>query len=489
MDSDGSCRRRAWSYGSQSVVSVLLFFGIIVFVALIGQRHPWRVDLTETGTYTLSEQTRKILDSLHEPVKITAFFAAGSPERQEAEDLLETYAYHTPKISYRFVDPDRDPGLARRYQVEDYGTLVLQGYGRKQTIMNADEESLTNAILKLTQKGQKRVYFLLGHGEHSIDDLNKQGYSSFKAALEKENYAVATLNLMHNKEVPRDAAVVVIAGPRKPLFAAEQRSLKRYLERGGRAMICLDPTFDGGLAGFVVSYGIELHNDDVIDKLSRVFGGSYLMPVVTQYGFHEITDGFDLATFYPEARSVRIAKKKPANVELTVLASTSENAWAETDLNKLAQGEASFDEGKDLAGPVPLMVLAQIRLAGSSEHHGPGSRSPSPKTDATSTEKRNGATGARNTVRKAYLLVCGDSDFADNTHFGLSGNGDLALNIIDYLAQEEALITIEGRKSKSRPLVLTRQQGEALFWIPLLLIPLLVLGAGLLVYRVRRKQR
>ena len=103
--------------------------------------------------------------------------------------------------------------------------------------------------------------------------------------------------------MPDDAAQVIIAGPKKPLLATEIDSLKQYLQKGGKLLVMLDPYQDGGLNDFLQGYGVELHDDIVIDKLSRVFGGSFLMPVVTQYGPHKITDGFNIATFYPEARS------------------------------------------------------------------------------------------------------------------------------------------------------------------------------------------
>jgi ABC-type uncharacterized transport system involved in gliding motility auxiliary subunit len=91
--------------------------------------------------------------------------------------------------------------------------------------------------------------------------------------------------------------------------------------------------------------------------------------------------------------------------------------------------------------------------------------------------------------RKSYLLVCGNSGFADNTHFSLSGNGDFMLNMINFLAEEESLITIEKREKKGQPLVLTLNQERAIFWTSLVLVPCLVLMIGAAVYRVRRSQR
>ena len=463
---------RKWIYGSSTLISTILFLGSLVIIALLANSHPWRIDLTKTKRYTLSDQTKKILRSLTEPITVKAFFATASRERENAKDLLEAYNYINSRIKYTFIDPDRHPEVARRYGIREYGTLVLEGYGKKQMVQNIGEENLTNAILKLMQKKRKKICFLKGHGEHSIKDFTKEGYSTLSSALEKENYEVSELNLMTRSDVPKDAAVVVIAGPKKPLFKEEKKALNRYLKRGGKIVLLLDPGSDGGMEDFVSAYGIKIENDMVIDKLSRVFGGSYLMPVVMQYGIHKITEGFNIATFYPGARSVRRSKKPTKGVDLITLASTSRNAWAETDLKRLEQGEASFDEKNDLPGPVPLIILAKVDLARYSkeDHH----------TEVNGKENNN---------KEAYLLVAGDSDFIDNTHFGLSGNGDFALNIINFLAQEENLITVKRSKPNSKPLILTQSQARIIFWIPVVMVPLTVGLIGVIVYRIRRLQK
>jgi len=474
-------RSRLWSYGSNTVISTIVFLGILVLVALISEQHPWRMDLTESGAYTLSEQTRNILKSIKEPIEISAFYATAQSEGVEARDLLETYKYHSGQLSYEFIDPDREPEKARKYEVRSYGTLVLESHGKRQTLLSADEESLTNAILKLTREKQKKLYFLIGHGEQSLDKLDKNGYSTAKSALQKENYEVEELNLLQHEHVPEDAAALIIAGPQKPLFDSEITALKAYLERGGKLVIFIDPDVNAGFTEFLQEYGIGLADDIVIDKLSRVFGGSYLLPVVTEYGLHRITENFNVATFYSEARSVRPLDELPEGIQVEVLAATSANAWAETDLKLLQQGEASFDEKSDRAGPVPLMVLAEIDL----DEEEAGEASDTPPTG----ENKSPAEALGVKPQKSYLLVAGDSDFINNSHFGLSGNGDFFLNIMNFLAEEENLITIERRHRGGQPVMLSQSQAQILLWTVLILVPLALLLVAFGVYRVRRSQR
>ena len=410
-----SKRRRVWAYGSNTLISSLFFLGILIFIAMITERHPWRVDLTEAGTFSLSQQTINVLKTIDKPVVVKGFFGAANPaEQAKAKDVLDTYRYYAKNITYEFIDPDRQPEEARRYDIKTYGTLVVEGYGSKQTVQTADEENITNALFKLSRKDQKKIYFLSGHGEHSTASSDKDGYSMVKAALEKQNYAAADLNLMQQAAVPADAALLIVAGPKKPLFPEELAGLKSYIEAGGRLMVFVDAFNDGGMRDFLKAYGVQLSDDIIVDKLSKIFGGSYLMPVVVDYGSHKITGDFGLTTFYPEARSVQPLKQPPQGVRVSVLASTSTNSWAETNLDLLKQGQAAFDDKQDTPGPIPLAVISEIDVA-------PDKSGAAAKTDAGTESNKEGKAGASS--KKAYVLVAGCSSFADNSYFGLSGNG------------------------------------------------------------------
>ncbi len=473
-----STRGRKLVYGSNTVISTIIFIVVLALVAVISERHPWRVDLTESGSFSLSEQSRNIVKALDAPVSIKCFFSSAAPEQMQArgktKDLLDTYKYQNDKISHEFIDPDVRPEEARKYEIKTYGTLVIEGYDKKQVVQTPDEESITNALLKLSRKDQKKIYFLIGHGEHPSKGADKDSYSNAKDALEKNYYQVSEFNLLQQPEVPSDAAAVVIAGPKKPILENEQQALKSYLEKGGKIFAMVDPMTDSGLKDFFEGYGIQLGDDVVIDRLSRLFGASERIPVVVEYGNHRITNGFDLPTFFPDARSVvPKTQSPPAGVRLQTLASTSPNAWAERDLETLQRGQAAYDADKDLPGPVPLVVIANI------SPKDPNAKS-QPPAAGKEDEKKPG---------EGELIVAGDSDFANNTYFALYGNGDFFLNAVNYLAEEANLITVEPRQTRNKPMLFTQDQAKALFFIILIAVPLAVLVAGFVVYRIRRAQR
>ena len=462
---------------SNTVLAFIAFIGILVLVAIIGQRHPMRLDLTESKRYSISDQSQKIVQSLEDNIHIKAFYQEADLKGDQTRDLLETYRYYSKKVNYQIIDPDRDPSLAKHYQIRTYGTLVLEGFGKTQNITTADEESITNAILKLAQEQEKVVYFLTGHGDREISNFDKEGYSTAKSAIEKENFQVKTLNLLVDPKVPEDAALVVVANPRKPLLATELDALRQYLDQNGSIMFLLEPFADGGLPDFLKSYGILLESDIVVDTMSRVFGASYLIPVVTEYGFHKITDGFNIACFFPTTRSVFKAEDSPRTVELTELASTSSYSWADTDFRFGQSQPPKFEQSKDKQGPITVAVIATVTQTTTDNEIESGR-----KTDLQTSKNEN-------SPAQAHLAVFGDSDFASNNYFSLQGNSDFLLNSINFLAQQENLISIERPKPKSAPLTLSRSQSKLLFWVGLLLMPTVVLATGLAVFRMRRKHR
>ncbi|MDR3566667.1 MAG: Gldg family protein [Syntrophobacteraceae bacterium] len=465
-------RKLKWAYGTNSVVSTVIFFLILVFIILIAQQKPWRADLTGTKSFTLSQQTQKILKTIKSPISIKIFISESGPGAQgkdKIKDLLDTYCYYSKNVKYQFVDPDTHPQMTRSYGVKTYGTMVLEGYGKKQSIQTADEQDITNALLKLQSKVQEKIYFLSGHGEHSISAGGRESFSVAKAALEKDFYKVAEFNLLELGAVPADAAAVIIAGPDKPVPQREQQILSAYLAGGGRVFLMIDPLTQTGMTNFLKGYGIGIGDDVVVDRLSRLFGASPTVPVVMRYADSPITKDFTEPTFYPYARSVSPLKNPPAGVTLQTIAATSASAWADRNLDELKKGKAEFDKTKDLPGPVPLVLMATIQAA--------------PKAGAAGKQ-----IGAAPQAKSGKLIVSGNSLFAANSYFNQYGNGDLFLNTVSYLCNQTNLITIQ-RPDTNKPLMLTSSQATSIFWTVLILVPLAVLVSGVAVYRIRRSQR
>jgi ABC-type uncharacterized transport system involved in gliding motility auxiliary subunit len=473
-----SFNTRTFKYGSHASLFTLLVLGVVVILYAMMVNHNQRFDVTRSKRFTLVAQSIKLLQNLQQPIKVIGFFQPEDPGREQFKDLLRQYTHHTDKMTYELVDPDRQPALAKRYSIVTYNTVVVASNAKEVKLSRLGEEALTNAILKVTRDTKKVIYFVTGHGELALADSGRTGYSLAKQGLEEQNYVVKDLLLARHEQVPDDAAVVVVAGPRTTLLEPEIQALTIHIERGGHLLLMLEPDTVSGLATFLQRYGLELGNDVVIETnaLGRLFGGDYHMPAVTAYEQHAITkDLGGIMTIFPVVRSVRIAKELPKGVTAQALASTSPQSWAETDLKTLEEGRSVFDEGSDRKGPISIAAVATI----TPETSGNGSN---PTTQP--------ASESHHASRPSRLVVVGDSEFANNNFFTLQGNGDLFLNTVSWLAEEEDLISIRPRQGGgSGPVILTAAQQPLIFWVPVVLLPLAVFVSGAVVFVRRRWQQ
>jgi len=469
---------RTLKYGSHASLFTVIVLAVVCLLYGLTVQHNRRFDITQAKRFTLAEQSIKLLQDLQYPIKVIGFYSLAERDRETFIDLVKQYTQHTDKLSYEVVDPDRQPALAKQYDITAYNTVVVEGNGKKEKISRVEEAALTNAILKVTRNTKKVVYFVTGHGEPALTDSDRTGYSVAKQALEEQNYTVQELVLARQPQVPDDAAVVIVAGPRRDLLESETEALSTFLGRGGHLLVMLDPETVPDLVAFVKRYGIEVGNDVVIETnpLGRLIGGDYLMPVVMTYEPHAITKELgNVMTMFPVVRSVQVAKELPPGITAQGLAMTSTESWAETDLKAMHEGHVAFDPDSDRRGPISIAVVATINTD-------------KPGTSASTSESSEQSESEKSTTpHAARLVVFGDSEFANNSLFPVQGNGNLFLNTVSWLAEEEDLIAIRPRKGGgSGPVMLTAAQAPLIFWLPVVLLPLGVLGSGAVVF-VRRK--
>ena len=466
-------RRRSFIYSSNMLLVVVLVLGILGLANYFLAQHHYRIDFTAGRLHSLSDQSVQVLKNLKADVTLQCFFRESNYSRAAMENLLKIYAYHSDKIKYEFIDPDKNPALVKRLGITQDGTTVMTSGDKESRITSATEEDVTNALIKVTREAKKAVYFLAGHGEESIDESGDAGYSTVKSELEKLGYEVKTQTLALADTFPKDCALLVVAGPQKDLVPNELETIKTYIQGGGRVLFMVDPETVTGLTPFLAQYGFKLDNDLIVDTVSRLLGGDYFMPVVSEYETHDITRNFRYATFFPYARSVELAPDKPEGETVTAIAKTSPNSWAE---KQLEERDVKFDKDKDRQGPLTLAAVATLKV----------------KMEAPHAASEPGQSGAASEAAKpveekeARIAVIGDSDFVKNTYYGLSGNGNFFLNVANWLTAESDLISIQPKTQTARTIQLTSSQGRLIFFVSVLILPLVVLVFGLSVWFRRR---
>jgi ABC-type uncharacterized transport system involved in gliding motility auxiliary subunit len=468
--------KREARYSAMTFVSVLAVLAILVGLNYLVIRRDKQWDLTATKSFTLSDETRKVLNGLKGPVRVSVYDQpAGFPRFREA---LTKYELASKNVSVDYVDADRQPTRVREDAVLNYGTVVLEYQGRKEHVMSDREQEITNAFVKVTTGRSMKAYFTEGHGEKSGTGVERTGFSSAVDVLKRDNYAVDKLVLAQTSEVPKDASVVIIAGPTTDFLPLEIDALRKYLRGGGKGLFLLDPVMGPtmhpipNLEGLLKEWDVKMGHDVVLDVsgLGQMIGTDASVPVITPpYPSHPIVKDFTMMTAYPLAQSVSAQAGANPNLVGEDLLKTSDRSWSESDTKSLLSGgKVSLDEASgDHKGPITIGLTL----------------SEDAKDAAATPSKTAGLTPGKPQTR---IVVIGDSDFASNAAAGIAGNSDLFVNINNWLTQQEDLISIHPRDEGDRRISLSADQQRRLAWMSLLLLPGMILGSGVWAWSRRR---
>lgn len=449
-------RQRAAARGTLfGYIAVVIAVLIVINVVVNRHDHTW--DLTKNHAYSLSPESVKVLENLHQPLQLIYF--DHSINFPHAKQFLSRYRRQSNQVRLRFVDPDRHPELARQYKIRDYGTTAVALAGRQQLVTSLDEQDITNAIIRVMKGGKKTVYFILGEGERSPEDSGRTGYSALKAAMVAENFTSKTLILAQHPAIPADCSVLVIAGPTHAMVKPEVRAVADYLNRGGRVLFLVNIQAQGPLIQYLTgSLNVALKPDVVADLsgVGRLFGASKLMPIVASYDPQPITSQMqNIATIFPFARTVGVGKSSTSNATVTPLLETTPQSFAATDI---ANGEIRIDPRTDQHGPLTLGVAGTLPPP-------PAAKDPN--------------SGGR-------FVVYGSPDIAANAFIGFGGNKDLVLNTFNWLSAQTAFISIRPKPPQNTPINLNRTQMSTIFWLMLVALPVFLILCGVAVWWRRR---
>jgi len=443
-------------YSLTSVVAtavVLVGLGAANYLAF---KHPKSWDLTKDKIHTLSDDTQKTVKGLTQPLEVIAFFKAGEPLVQPWEALLDRYHDLNPKLTYRVVDPEKEPELVKQAGLTRGGPRVVVQEGKLSVkVDKPTEEDLTNALVKVTHETQKTIYFLEGHGEAAIDDHTPGGLEQLADSMANEGMKAKKLPFGDGK-IPDDAAAVVIAGPQKALLASEVAGLRTYLNQGGRVLAMVEPLTPSGLEPLFKDWGISVDNGVIVDQVGRSKFESPFAAVGAAYGDSPAVKAFSqskMITVFPQAASLTVAPVKGVNASPLVYTLGPVNGMA---VSWVESGAQASDTPGAQAKQGPLTVAAVATQA-----------------EATGTHSHEGR-----------LLVVGDHDFASNGNLSVLGNSDFALNALNYLVGQTERLSIRPRQRAASRLFLTASQMSGIrFFATELPIGLLALGLAIFFNR------
>jgi len=483
---------RRGRFGTAATVMVSIFIGIIIIINAISVSNYHRFDATGVSQFTLTSQTKDVLEKLEKPVQATCFFTPLDLFGIDVylTDLLSEYQLFTDQLSIEFIDPDEHPDQARQYGIGMYSTVVFESENRQrqvtpqeivlvstdqqgnQQIVGVEAEyAFTSAILEVTGIVQKKLYFLTGHGESDVTT----NYSYAGEGLLDNLYKIGVLDLLLDRGIPEDCAALIIAGPQTSLNEDEVAIIQDYLENGGWVMVLTNPEPPQGIKQLLSYWDIDIEDGTLVDP------ASYVNPSVDNPSVPRTRNMFGLSTIYFPGATALIPQpgyepsimlgeqgistqiiwtSEDTDIIMYSLVRTSQDSWLEKDINPSDNPE--FDEGTDIKGPLTIGFFITTTEAIESLG-GPGGESTGPR-----------------------FMVFGDSDFVANQHYRNVDNGILFLSAIEMLTQGKELISIERKVMPFRRLVIGPTETSFIQISSIGLLPLLVLIAGGIIWWRRR---
>lgn len=481
-----SLRSRSNALLAVSVVSMLVVVLGAILLNALAARVSAEVDVSRAAVHTFSEQTQKFFARLSEPVKLYGFFTRSEPPSVDVERILARYARASSHISYELLDPESRPDLAAAFGIKETGSRLVAVAGERFAKADrVDESALTNALIRATERRISTVAFLKGHGELNFDDdTSAEGARRIRDRIEAEGFATRTLSLLRGSrpkpgtrvegeaepeadvegeiepvQVPAGIDVLVVAGSQAVLPGPELAAIDRFLGRGGRVLLMLEPNTTVGLDAFLERWRIRLHDDFVVDTnpMNRLQGLGAASPrVIAAKPRHPIVANLAGGAVLVTARSLEIISEGAPGVRAHALLEAGESAW----------GEVDYIEG-----------AAEL---GSDDHRAP--------VTVAAVSTRSTTTIASRLAPEGRLVVIGDADFINNRNHVLEANTGFLLDALSYLASADERIVVRPHRRAASSILLTGGQLAVLRIVTMDLLPGALVALGIAIVAIRRRR-
>lgn len=499
-----------WATGLNVAVGIAALLALTVMVNYLGARHYWRLPLAARSQPKLSPQTQRVLGSLTNDVKVIVFFNTREEEALHGmiTALLREYAYASPRITFRTVDPTRQPADAelvlsshRLGALKDKNFVLLECAGRTRVIYQSEladfefepvleadhsqpgstpeirknlvafrgEMAFTTAIFNLANPRSFKIGFTHGHGEHDPEqETQAHGYGKFADLLrEKTNAQLEKVSLLGTNEIPHDCQLLIVAGPRIPFNDQELAKIESFLKQGGRLFALLNNMALGGRSGLetiLAKWNVAVGDKAILDPKNSPTGNDLLAAQmnsehpITRALLSDSTDHRVLLVLPRAVGQARTSTRDPDAPKVTVLAATSEGG---IEVSEFRNGVPYRNPYLDKQGVFPLMVAVEQGIV-------------------------RGVSAERGSTR---MVVVGDSLFLDNELIARPpANHYFAALAVNWLLDRPQIL-LEGlvpQPVKKYRLVMTEQQLRTAQWILLGGLPGGVLLLGALVWWRRR---
>ncbi|MFL2627802.1 MAG: GldG family protein [Dehalococcoidia bacterium] len=441
-------KKGRYSINSSIMVMAFILIGVLIYV--LAARNSIRIDTTATRQYSLANQTTEILQNLTNPITATAFFVptdtTSASYRISTENLLNEFKHRSTenaKFSYKYIDPDLEPTLAKNLGVSEYPSIVFQGQNTDGVDLSYtltaplfEERDISTAIMIASGIQQKKIYIVTGHGERdtTIMDINDRlGFGLARESMRNDNYAVQTLSIAQYEVIPDDAAALVIPGPTIDLSDIESNLIHQYLKSGGRLLLSIDPGTPSSYNNLINKWGITIIDGTVID-LGSSLANQPKTPLIQQEQFVTVD---------------------PINVITDPLSQVYFPGTAAFDQILPADEMPEYIRAKPILGTTMLSCLQINEEINTCNQNQFTILAPSMAVEAL---KPINEESDENAARQTKIVLFGDTDFISNYHFYNFNNSDLYLNSLNWLTEDVSLASVRAKALTYRRLVVTDRE-------------------------------
>lgn len=480
--------------------------GLIIFSILIGwsgNSIEGRFDLTEDKLFTLSPATADIVDGLDDILTLE-LYESREPAvpialaTRDIGDFLEDFAAGSDgkvKLVRRFPEDDEDElrkaqiaGVPpRQFNVRSQGELQIKAsylglsmtyVDQRETIpfinsFDGFEYRMASLINRMVEDQKKSIVFLTGHGQAGPSG----GYQTF-AALLTDAYEVREMNASEDPAIDLSGVdVLIIGGPTQAIPDETANAVVEYITNGGKALLMIDSiAVDQSrlVAGenrysfrdLPERFGVIVENDLVFDLQAnetlsfQTQVGSVFLPYpywVRAPVIDKKVAGNVESAILPWASSLGISESQRELVEVIPILETSEFSAIDFTYRDLRPNSQTFEE---ITPDNLVQSLVAVAVA----------------------EKAAGDETYR-------IVVVGDSGWLTDALVSRSQeNVALALNLVDWLAQEDRLASVRSKVVSSRDLLYSSPTHEnAARWLNIAGVPLIFILFGA-VRSIRRRR-
>ena len=455
------------NYRIQHLIFIILLLGCIGFAGWLSNEYDIRSDWTAGKRHSLSEETLQLLDTLSSPVKVRSYQTNDPALNQAINEILLRYQNNTSDFSFQLINPDIFIEQAKADGIQRYGQSVIEYQGQLEHIDSINEESLSNALLRLQRKHKPNLLFVANHNERNINDNSDYGYSTLALQLTNKGFNSLTINLL-DQALPKKSNtdennVLIIGSIQTPLLVSEQEKILDFIKAGGNLLWLQDPQQHSSLKTLQDALQINFVAGTLVDnnpEISRMLKLSHpaMIPVL-EYKMHPITEKMKYFTLFTVASAIMTSTEQSADTSQSWIHSdlliSSEDSWAETgDLASIVE----FNPAEDTQGPLTLGIAQQRQIEINQQ------------------------------LIAQRVVVIGDTDFLSNSNIGHGANLDFITKTMNWLAEDDRLITISPKTAPDLTLKLSATYTSIIGIFFLIGLPVILFSSGAYIWFKRRKQ-